>query len=90
MERTLTDHESAILNRILIEQLDLKPAQITEAAQIMADLMADSLDVVEISMKLEETFNVEIPDEAWDHVQTVGDLQTALTALLRDPGGRES
>ena len=47
---------------------------ITEDASISGDLGADSLDLVDLSMSIEEEFNLEVPDDVLDHVRTVGDI----------------
>jgi acyl carrier protein len=46
---------------------------VTEKASFIDDLGADSLDNVELVMAFEEEFNIEIPDDAAEHIQTVGD-----------------
>ncbi len=51
------------VKKVLIEQLDVSDDEVTPAASLVDDLGADSLDVVEIIMGLEEEFDVEIPDE---------------------------
>ena len=67
-------------------QLGVERAQITPEAGLMADLGADSLDMVEIAMKVEETFNLTIPDEEMENVHTVGDLHEALANHLERTG----
>ena len=59
---------------ILCDQLDVEEDKITMDADIVDDLGADSLDVVDLVMSLEEEFDCEIPDEAAETVKTVGDL----------------
>lgn len=59
---------------ILANQLRVDKAKINVETNIAADLGADSLDLVEILMSLEEEFNVSIPDEAIPGIVTVGDL----------------
>ncbi len=49
-------------------------SQVTMEANIAEDLGADSLDVVDIAMTIEEEFEVEIPDEAVEGIRTVGDI----------------
>jgi acyl carrier protein len=82
MNDTLTTQEDQTLRQILKEQLDVTDDQITPAAHIEHDLGADSLDKVEISMQVEERFDLTIPDEDWDGVETVADLQESLARLL--------
>ncbi len=50
----------------------------------MDDLGADSLTLVEISMAIEDRFNLSIPDERWERVRTVGELVGALAELLQE------
>ena len=69
-----------------MEQLGVERSQITAEAKIMEDLGADSLDMVEIAMTVEEDFNLTIPDEDMEKVQTVGDLHEALAAFLERTG----
>lgn len=57
---------------IIVEQLGVKPEEITPAASFIDDLGADSLDTVELIMALEEEFSVEIPDEDAEKLTTVG------------------
>jgi acyl carrier protein len=66
------------VSKILIEQLGVDPSQITPEAKFNEDLGADSLDSVEIVMACEEEFNVEVPDEEAEKIQTVGGLITYL------------
>jgi len=49
------------------------PSKVTEKASFIDDLGADSLDNVELVMAFEEEFDIEIPDDAAEHIQTVGD-----------------
>jgi len=83
MNAQLSEPDTDKVIGIIAEQLDVKRDQVTPEARIMDDLGADSLDIVEITIKLEERFNVTIPDEEWDKVQTVGELQTALAEFLQ-------
>jgi acyl carrier protein len=82
MNTTLTEKDTAEIQNILIQQLDISREQLAEEATIVGDLGADSLDVVEISMNLEERFNLTIPDDQWERVKTVGDLYAAMSEFL--------
>lgn len=62
------------ITKILCDQLDLDEEQVTETAEIMDDLGADSLDIVDLVMTLEEEFDTEIPDEDIEELKTVGDI----------------
>ena len=59
---------------LIAEKLEVDEDQITMESMIVDDLGADSLDVVELMMGLEEEFSVEIPDEEQEKIQTVGDV----------------
>ncbi len=59
---------------IIVEQLGVAEASITMDASFIDDLGADSLDIVEFIMALEEEFNIEIPDADAEKVVTVGDV----------------
>jgi len=61
------------VKKVVAEQLQVDPEQIVPDASFVEDLGADSLDVVELVMALEEEFDIEIPDDAAEHIQTVGD-----------------
>jgi acyl carrier protein len=57
-----------------VEQLGVKPEQVTPQAKFIEDLGADSLDTVELVMALEEEFGIEVPDEQAEKLQSVGDV----------------
>lgn len=57
---------------LLNEQLGVDPSKVTMESDIIADLGADSLDVVELLMTLEEQFNLTVPDEIASELKTVG------------------
>ena len=59
---------------ILCDQLDLDREQVTEDSEIIDDLGADSLDIVDLVMTLEEEFDTEISDEVIEGMKTVGDV----------------
>ena len=62
------------VQKIICEQLEIDSHLVTEDASISEDLGADSLDLVDLSMSIEEEFNLEVPDDVLDHVRTVGDI----------------
>lgn len=62
------------VQKIICEQLEIDSHLVTEDASISGDLGADSLDFVDLSMSIEEEFNLEVPDDVLDHVRTVGDI----------------
>ena len=59
---------------IIVEQLDVEEDAVTMEASITDDLGADSLDVVDLVMSIEESSDVEIPDEEVENIKTVGDI----------------
>lgn len=63
---------------LLAEQLDAEAGEITEETDIIDDLGADSLDVVDLVMSLEDEFDLEIPDEDIENIRTVGELAKYL------------
>ncbi len=61
------------VKKVVVEQLEVEdPGTVTPQASFADDLKADSLDVVELVMALEEEFDIEIPDEAAEQIDTVG------------------
>ncbi len=62
------------IQTIVADQLGVEIAEVTKDASILDDLGADSLDVVELVMTLEEAFNIEVPDEAVEEMRTIGDV----------------
>lgn len=62
------------IRAILCEQLELNEDQITMDSNIAEDLGADSLDVVDLIMSIEDEFDVEVPDESIESIKTVGDV----------------
>lgn len=61
------------VKEIVVEQLGVDEEEVTEQASFVDDLGADSLDIVELVMALEEEFDLEIPDEDAEKIVTVGD-----------------
>ncbi|TDR89233.1 acyl carrier protein [Enterovirga rhinocerotis] len=61
------------VKKIVVEHLGVEADKVTESANFIDDLGADSLDTVELVMAFEEEFNVEIPDDAAETIVTVGD-----------------
>ncbi len=64
---------AARVKKIVIEHLDIDAEKVQENASFIDDLGADSLDTVELVMAFEEEFSIEIPDDAAESIQTVGD-----------------
>ncbi|MGH6850296.1 MAG: acyl carrier protein [Methylocella sp.] len=61
------------VKKIVVEHLGVDADKVTDSANFMEDLAADSLDTVELVMAFEEEFGVEIPDDAAETILTVGD-----------------
>ena len=59
---------------IIVEQLNVTPDQVNQDAKFIDDLGADSLDTVELVMAFEEEFDVEVPDEDAEKLQSVADV----------------
>jgi len=60
------------VKKIIVERLNVDEEEVTQDASFIDDLGADSLDIVELVMAMEEEFEVEIPDEEAEKIQTVG------------------
>ena len=67
---------------ILCEQFDVEEDSITAETSISEDLGADSLDVVDLLMSLEDEFEIEVPDEEIENIKTVGELVKYIEANL--------
>lgn len=59
---------------IIVEQLSVNPDDVTMSTSVTDDLCADSLDMVETLMAVEDEFGIEIPDDKVESLKTVGDL----------------
>lgn len=66
------------VKKIVVEHLGVEEDKVVESASFIDDLGADSLDTVELVMAFEEEFSVEIPDDAAEKIQTVGDAVTFI------------
>ncbi len=62
------------VKKILSEQFDVDVNELTDTTNIEEDLGADSVEVIDLLMSLEDEFQIEIPDEAIDEIRTIGDL----------------
>ncbi len=69
---------------ILADQLDVDKDTITGETKIAEDLNADSLDVVEMLMAIEDEFNIEIPDEEIENFKTVNDVVEYIQNNAKD------
>ena len=68
------------VKEIIVDQLDADENDVTQDASITDDLGADSLDVVDLVMSIEEEFDIEIPDEEVANMKTVGDIVKYIEA----------
>ncbi len=73
---------AAKVKDIIVEKLVVDKEQVTDNASFTNDLGADSLDTVELIMDLEKEFNISIPDEAAEKIQTVGDAIDYIAAHI--------
>jgi acyl carrier protein len=69
------DHEEIYdkVKEVIVDQLNVEEDDVSEDAAFVDDLGADSLDIVELVMALEEQFSISIPDEQAEKIRTVGD-----------------
>lgn len=62
------------IRQILCDQLDLEEDKVAMESDIVEDLAADSLDVVDLVMTMEDEFGIEVPDDQVENFRTVGDI----------------
>ena len=74
---------TADVRRIIVEQLDVDEAKVTPEATFIDDLGADSLALVELVLKFEETFKIDIPDEDVEKISTVQDAINYLKKHIK-------
>lgn len=84
-----TEEIRAIVNEIIAEELEstpdkkkIIPQNLTEQTLIGRDLGADSLDVINIALQIEDKFDIKIPDEAMGQDKTIGMIVDELASLL--------
>lgn len=70
------------VKKIVVEHLGVEADKVTESASFIDDLGADSLDTVELVMEFEDEFEINIPDEDAEKIQTVGDAVKYISAKL--------
>src|SRR5438477_12408865 len=68
------------VKEIIVSKLGVEDSQVTSSASFTNDLGADSLDTVELVMEFEKAFNLQIPDDDAEKIQTVGDAVSYITA----------
>src|SRR5437879_491647 len=72
---------------IVCENLGVNKEQVTRNTSFQEDIGADSLDIVELVMELEEEFEITIPDEEAEKIKTVGQAIDYIEAKLKEKGG---
>ncbi len=70
------------IKKILSEQFDVDENDINQDTKIEDDLGADSLDVVDLLMSIEDEFEIEIPDEDIENIKTVGEIEKYISAKI--------
>ncbi|MBO4594142.1 MAG: acyl carrier protein [Clostridia bacterium] len=68
------------IRELIAEQLNKKVEDVTDDKEIVKDLGADSLDVIEMLMSLEEEYNITVPEEDVVNIKTVGDIIKLIEA----------
>ena len=68
------------VRNIICDQLAVEPEKVIATASFVDDLGADSLDIVELVMTMEEEFDLDIPDEDAEKIKTVGDVTKYITS----------
>jgi acyl carrier protein len=74
----MASFDESKVKEIIAKELEVDVKQLTPEAKFIEDLGADSLDIVELVMALEEEFGLDIPDEDADKLKTVGDAMSYL------------
>ena len=78
----MSEELRAKIYQLVCDQLGVEQSQVSPEATLLDDLGADSLDVVEMVMALEEVFDLEIPDEDVEGIRTVGDVESYLAKRI--------
>lgn len=74
----MSDVQSKVVS-IIVDKLGVEESEVSNEASFTNDLGADSLDTVELIMEFEKEFNIAIPDDQAENIQTVGDAVTYIT-----------
>ena len=78
----MANNIEAKVKQIIVDQLGVDAGEVTAEASFVEDLGADSLDTVELVMAFEEEFDIEIPDEEAEKLQTVGQALEYLKSKI--------
>jgi acyl carrier protein len=70
------------LQDIIVEQLDIEPDLITEETSLIDDLGADSLDLLQLITAIEDEFDIQVADEDFESIQTIGDALDQIIGLV--------
>jgi len=76
----MADNVESKVKEIIVSKLGVEDSQVTPNASFTNDLGADSLDTVELVMEFEKAFNLQIPDEDAEKIQSVGDAITYINS----------
>lgn len=82
MNETLSEKQITAIQDLLMDKLNVKREQLVPDARIQEDLGADSIDTVDIIMGLEEEFELTIPDDTAERVETVADAYALVAEML--------
>jgi acyl carrier protein len=87
MKETIQSRDEILtyLRGVLVELFELQPEQIKPEANLYEDLDIDSIDAVDLILKLKEVTGRKIQPQAFRHVRTVGDVVDAIEALMAPP-----
>lgn len=75
----MSDIKSKVIS-IIVDKLGVEESEVNDTASFTNDLGADSLDTVELIMEFEKEFNIAIPDDQAENIQTVGDAVSYIEA----------
>ena len=73
------------VRRIVAEVMGIAPELVHERSALEADLGADSLDIIEITMEVEEHFAITVPDDVGERIRTVSEIADGVLRLLEHP-----
>lgn len=83
MEDSMEKSVEERVKDIIVDLLRVEPEQVKPEAQFVNDLGADSLDIVELIMALEDKFGVDIPDDQAEKIKTVGEAIEHIKAKIK-------